>query len=50
MTDKELIEKLGSLMGRTITEIKYTPTKFHYSTIHGNWTDSNPDLFVLHSP
>lgn len=54
MTDSELIEKLKSLIGQSIVEIHYIQTKFHYphpkGFAQGDWTNVNPDLFVLHSP
>lgn len=53
MTDNELINKLNSIVGQSISEICYAPTKFYYSNPNnsqGNWTNVNPDLFVLHSP
>jgi hypothetical protein len=53
MTDLELIEKLKLIVGHSIVDVSYIPTKFHYSTpdnlAQGDWTNVNPDLFVLHS-
>jgi hypothetical protein len=53
MTDDELINKLNSIVGQSIVGVSYLQTKFHYAIdgfAQGDWTNVNPDLFVLHSP
>lgn len=53
MTDSELIEKLTSIVGQSIVDVSYIQTKFHFKLdgyAQGDWTNINPDLFVLHSP
>lgn len=53
MTENELIIQLQSFCGQKIEGIKYVRTKFYYekpTAVLGNWTNVNPDLFVLHSP
>lgn len=53
MTDTELIERLKSIRGQTITGISYIRIKFHYpnpGAAQGDWTNVHPDRFVLHSP
>lgn len=53
MTNPELIEKLKSTVGQTIIDIRYIQSSFYYKAPHtsqGDWTNVNPDLFVLHSP
>jgi len=54
MTDHELIEKFKSIVGQSIVDISYIQPQFHYphpdGFPQGDWTNVNPDLFVLHSP
>jgi len=53
MTNQELIEKLKSIVGQSIIDIRYIQSQFYYKAPHtsqGDWTNVNPDLFVLHSP
>lgn len=54
MTDTELIEKLKSLVGKSIVDIAYVQSKFYYPRLdgspQGDWTGIHPDRFVLHSP
>ncbi|OFY84316.1 MAG: hypothetical protein A3F72_14955 [Bacteroidetes bacterium RIFCSPLOWO2_12_FULL_35_15] len=49
MDDNKTIQTFEKLLGQSIVNIKYIETKFHYS-LSGNWTNVDPDLFVLHSP
>ena len=49
MDDKTTIQCFQKLLGQSIVDIKYIETNFHYD-LHGDWTNVNTDLFVLHSP
>jgi hypothetical protein len=49
MDDNTTIQWFQNLLGQSIIDIKYIETKFHYD-FHGNWTNVDTDLFVLHSP
>ncbi|WP_028981036.1 hypothetical protein [Sporocytophaga myxococcoides] len=49
MKDRNTIHSFEKFLGKSISDIKYIETKFHYD-ISGNWTNVNTDDFVLHSP
>lgn len=49
MKDRNTIYSFEKFLGKSISEIKYIETKFHYD-LSGDWTNVNTDDFVLHSP
>jgi hypothetical protein len=50
MRESVLIDTLYALIGKSITEVYYVKTKFYHDYLSGDWSNVNPDLFVLHSP
>ncbi|MEM6299497.1 MAG: hypothetical protein AAF740_12485, partial [Bacteroidota bacterium] len=49
MNVRQCSEWLDTLIGKKFTSIGYVATQFYHKNLHGNWTNVNPDSFVLHA-